>query len=498
MKNRNIHKLLIGLVAILLLTACQEWLTIEPENKIVKENFWKTKEDVDAVVASTYNKLRDIVNEEFLWGEVRGDLFTPGTRITNDYLRVMEGNIFPDNSIAIWDDYYKIVNQANLVMDNAPGVRDIDLTFTKEELDVIVGQMLFLRSFCFFTLAKTFRDIPMPLEAFENDYQEFQIGQVAQKDVFLQIIEDLKTAEQILPESHEFKDTYLNFKGKVSKYAAKAMMADVYLWLNEPQLSIQKCDEVITSGKYSLLGMTYWFKIFRQGFTNESIFEIYSSIGDGQPNRDEIKKLSSNTSFTNLSHKYFDVSGPKMDLFKSDPRGDLKTVAYSPSVNDRTLWKWIGGSDLSVRDYRYSNDVNWIIYRFAEMFLIKAEAAIMLDDYTTAREAIGIIRGRAGATPLALADDAGKYYWYQAVLNERFLEFSGEGKRWHDLVRIASKDNYEYKDLLVEPIMDNAELSVKVLLKSKIGIPGFWYLPIHENELRVNKNLIQNEFYKTN
>lgn len=496
MKEMNIYRFLIVSAALFILSGCQEWLTIEPENKIVKENFWKTQEDVEMVVASTYNKVRDLVDEEFLWGEIRADFFVPGDRITDNYLRVMEGNIFPDNSIAIWNDYYKVINQANLVIKHAPGVLNIDKTFTPEELDAVIGQMLFLRSYCFFKLAKTFRDIPMSLEVFENDYQDFQIGQTSQKGVFNQIIDDMLLAEAMLPETFQFKSSNLNFKGRATKYAAKALMADVYLWLNEPEKAIEKCDEVINSGKFTLMGMTLWFQNFRRGFTNESIFEVYVNAGDGQANRTNLKNLSSNASLYSLRN--FAVPADKYELFEKDPRGILGTVAMSPGPQDMTLWKWFGGSQLSVRDYRPNDDANWVAYRLAEMYLIKAEAAIIKEDYQMAREAINKIRTRAGAGELDLADEAGQYYWYEAILDERLLELAGEGKRWFDLVRIASRNDFEFESLLIDPILNNVGLDVYVLMKSKIVNHDFWYLPIHENELRVNENLVQNDFYKTN
>ncbi|MFV0593843.1 MAG: RagB/SusD family nutrient uptake outer membrane protein [Draconibacterium sp.] len=496
MKQININRLLISLALLFFLSGCQDWLTIEPENKIVKENFWKSQEDVDLVVGSTYNKMRDIVDEEFLWGEIRSDFYESGNNITSSYQLIMEGNIFPDNNFVKWEDYYKVINQANLIIDNAPAVRDVDLTFTEEELNTIVGQMLFLRSYCLFKLAKAFRDVPMPLVAFENDYQDYQMGQTSQHDIFLQIIEDMKTAENILPEEFTFEDSYEIFKGKATKYAAKALMADVYLWLDEPQLAIDKCDEILTSGKFALMGITLWFQNFRRGGTNESIMEIYANANEGQANTSGLKNLSSNASL--YSNRYFAVPAEKYELLITDPRGLLRSVALSTSESNITLWKWLGGSELSPRDYRPYDDANWILYRLAEIFLIKAEAAVMLDDYPTARAAINTIRNRAGAGELSLAENAGKYYWYQAVLDERLLELAGEGKRWYDLVRIASRDNFAYESLLTEPILQNVGLDVYLLMKSKIYNHDFWYLPIHEDELRVNKNLVQNEYYKTN
>jgi len=500
MKNINKYLLIVSSLVLLLVTGCEDWLTIEPQNKVVKEKFWKTQQDVELVVASTFNKTRDFIDEEFLWGEIRADFFVPGDRIKDYYLKIMEGNIFPDNKFVKWNDYYKVINQANLVLDNAPAVRELDLKFDEEELNVILGQMLFLRSYCFFKLAITFKDIPMPLEAYEYDYQDFQISQTPQADVFRQVIIDMQEAEKLLPEEYINENDYSLKKGYPSRYAAKALMADTYIWLNEPQFAIEKCDEILTSGKFSLMGMTLWFDIFLKGESNESIFEIFSKSSWGETNRANdaeysLKKLSSNGTLG--SARFFAVSKNMYDMFTKDQRGVLRTVALSPNENGCTLWKYYGSSEVSPRDYGGIDDKNWNIYRLAQIYLMKAEAAIMLDDYTTARTAINVIRTRAEATPVSLSDNAGKYEWYKLLLQEFLLEHAGEGKRWYSMVRIASKDNYAYDNLLIEPIMKNIGLDVKVLMQSKIGNPDFWYLPIHEDEMRVNENLVQNEFYRT-
>lgn len=487
----------------LLVCGCEDWLTVEPQNKVVKENFWKTQTDVELVVASTFNKCRDLVDEEFLWGEIRGDFFVPGKQIKDYYLQVMEGNLFPGNDLVKWDNYYKVINQANLVLSNAPLVRDIDLKFEEEELNVIKGQMLFLRSYCLFKLAITFRDIPMPLQAYEFDHQDFMLAQTTQRDVFLQIISDLEMAEAWLPDEYVNENNYQLRKGYPTSLAAKTLMADVYLWLNEPEKTVELCDEVIGSGKLALMGMPLWFGMFKDGESNESIFEIYTnnSIGEGNRSNDaefSLKKLSSNSKMGSASAQFFAVAQEKYEMFEKDPRGVLRTVALSPDAQWPTLWKWLGESELSPRDYGGGDDKNWIVYRLADIYLMKAEAAIMQGDYATARSSINMIRNRAAINPISVSDDAAKEVWYAALLDEMLLEFAGEGKRWYSLVRVASKEDFAYKNLLIDPIMANVGLDIKVLMKGKISNPDFWYLPIHESELKVNDKLVQNDFYKTN
>jgi hypothetical protein len=96
---------------------------------------------------------------------------------------------------------------------------------------------------------------------------------------------------------------------------------------------------------------------------------------------------------------------------------------------------------------RPNNDANIsslrpvIAYRFAETYLIAAEAAFRLNQPETAADLINVIRTRAAAnagaipnmTANTLADltDRGIDY----ILDERTRELAGEQMRWMDLVR---------------------------------------------------------------
>ena len=54
-------------------TSCEEYLTVFPENNQSTVQFWKTKEEVEAVIGAGYVKLREAQEYLFLWGEARGN-----------------------------------------------------------------------------------------------------------------------------------------------------------------------------------------------------------------------------------------------------------------------------------------------------------------------------------------------------------------------------------------------------------------------------------------
>src|SRR5215211_149902 len=104
----RIFKLLFLLVLVMSAGSCKKYLDLQPEDGIVRQNFWKTKEQVAAAVNGCYASLlgggadAPIPEYLFLWGELRADLLTPSTGVSGAELDVMNDNILETNSITNW------------------------------------------------------------------------------------------------------------------------------------------------------------------------------------------------------------------------------------------------------------------------------------------------------------------------------------------------------------------------------------------------------------
>lgn len=100
----------------------------------------------------------------------------------------------------------------------------------------------------------------------------------------------------------------------------------------------------------------------------------------------------------------------------------------------------IGGKDglSTTRSYK---DANWILYRMADVLLMKAEALIWKGgeaNFAQALELINKIRTRANVTTLSVQTNAvSQENMLGYLLQERDLEFAAEGKRWYDLYASA-------------------------------------------------------------
>jgi hypothetical protein len=81
-------------------------------------------------------------------------------------------------------------------------------------------------------------------------------------------------------------------------------------------------------------------------------------------------------------------------------------------------------------------------------------------------------------------------------MQERALELAFEGKRWFDLLRLGRRNDYARKSKLIEVIVQNVPSTQKRILAIKLTNPLGWYLPIYDEELERNKNLVQNPYYE--
>ena len=127
------------------MTSCTDFLTIIPPDRIVHEQFWRTKDDVNGMLATSYLKLAttDAVSKAIIWGELRADNLTfESGKSKDDPIRyIVEANINEENTYTKWGVFYEAINYANLVIEYAPLVKEHDPDFDDSDIAVVVGEM---------------------------------------------------------------------------------------------------------------------------------------------------------------------------------------------------------------------------------------------------------------------------------------------------------------------------------------------------------------------
>jgi len=486
--KRNIKYSLI-LLAVLAQVSCNNWLELEPPSGLTREEFWQTKEDVEAMLSGAYSTMAKMDNLFFLYGEIRADMVIGDTNQGDDQKKMAQNNIYPDNGMANWSKFYQVINYCNEIIKNAPLVQEKDNTFTDYQLKGWMAEAYFLRSLSYFYLVRIFKDVPLILEPSETDDTDFYIPKSDEAVVLAQITKDLE-------ENRNFAiadgyPTLAENKGRASKAAFDALLADIALWNFDYNKVLEHVARIEANKEIVLMPSGKWFELYYPGNALESIFEFQFDMGRNQSN--QLYGLTNRNSYN------YDPSQTALEMFarlyaKELVRGEDASIKRYGD-DDYIIWKYVGSAPdgNTIRTGTLQNSANWIVYRLADVLLMKAEALSQLNSYGEALEIINLIRDRASVGAIGLPNSATAYE--DAILEERALELAFEGKRWFDLLRMGRRNNYARKEKLIEVIVRNVPSTQKRILAVKLTNPLGWYMPVHEDELERNKNLVQNPYY---
>lgn len=499
MFKRTVLKLLV-VVMLLPFLSCKKWLDLQPQDGLTGAEYWKTKEQVQAAVTGIYASLigsatgsRNAAETFFLWGELRADMIAATLATTNEQIDVINVSILPTNSIANWRGIYETINYCNTVIDFAPGVLTEDATFTQAALDKAIAEAKTIRALMYFYLVRTFDQVPLKLKATASDKDIVSIPKSSQAEVLAQALKDLNEAEPFAVT--DYGDRALN-KGRITKAAINAIQADVYLWLEKYTECVAACNKVINSNSFGLIsgidGNLWYQTLYVNGNSNESIFELQF---DNQ-------KLNPFYGLFMTTQRRFLANPIVMDKIYTvdflDPlKFDIRADGAAVRATDQVIWKYIGLSNTAARAAEESY-AHWIMYRYADILLMKAEAQNQLGNGQDALDIINLIRTRARALAATAANPApgDKVAIADYVLDERAREFAFEGKRWFDLLRNARRDNYLRLDILLDVVATTVPPNRQQSAIAKFRDKNCHYLPILAYELATNKALVQNPFYK--
>lgn len=486
---------------LLLLTgysSCKKSLDQKPSSGILADDYWQTKEQVRSAVIGCYGSLlgdpsgadRPLAELLFLWGELRGDMITPGLGILPEEQEIMNVNTVSTNPITNWRPVYRTINYCNTVIQFAPKAMETDKTFTQEALDGYVAEAKSLRALLYFYLVRSFGDVPLKLTPTSNDDEIVALPKSPQQDVLNQIIADLNDAE---PKTALTYGSQASDKGRITRYTVNTIQADVYLWMDKYNEALAACDKVINSKRFGLVAASSaWFNtVYKAGNSNESIFEFQF----------DAQKLNSFYNMFAVSGKQFIAANRVMDqVFGTDDLNGLKDIrgdGASVRATDGLIWKYPGknATDLMASGDSYTH---WFVYRYPDVLLMKAEALARLGRGQEATDIVYIVRNRAGA--LAATDnhpdvtnpeDVARF-----VLDERSREFMFEGKRWYDVLRYVKRNNYAHIDYLLDMVSGIVAANMVHTTQNKLLDHNSHYFPVYFYELQTNKSLVQNPFYK--
>lgn len=533
-------------------TSCADYLEVTPENSQVADDYWQTEQDVENFLFGGYYYLREMVQTDLIpWGELRAGLIynsrSSGTRLQTWQMQAT------NTSLCDWSQLYKIINVANTVLERAGEAYLADDTYNESALKSHLSEAYFLRALSYFYLVRNWREVPLVTKAFTDDNVVINVPKASEDSILMQIKADLHAALGTGAAKESYATTW-ETKGRATKWAIYALLADVCLWSEDYQEAIEACDAVLNAkgakapAFLSTPTRSSYFSMFNPGNSNESIFELQWNYQEDQTNYlpymfDDTdaayNTLVSLTSSSKYQASYCVSQQACMDFVREylavvGDQGEsdgAMTTAESPRTYHSAFypggsggmslgmlqgycWKYVGSTTEDKKRTSTYYDPNFIIYRVADLILMKAEALLLVDGLEPTAEhkleavkCINRIRERAALTDniaagLSDADALDEMEIYgqeellEAVLNERKMEFLGEGKIWYDFLRMGRSNGNRYKStLLVGQVINYNQQASASWLLSVLTSDNALFLPIMSTEIESNPNLVQNPYY---
>lgn len=506
---------IIILLAALAFTSCDGYLEKTPVTEVNEDNFYKNYDDMYAAVISIYEPLqRNWGGGLSMYMNIASDDCYGGGGSSTDGVeghRVDRGTTLSTDGQweTFWDNSYAGIYRANLFFEKVNGA---DLT--EEQKNTLCGEAAFLRAYYYLDLVRTYENVPLITKTLSPS--EYEQSQADPDEVYAQITSDLKAAITYLDGV-----TYpAEEKGRVTKYAAEALLARTYLFYtgvyNQTEMSgvtktdvVAYLDDIINNSTHALManyadlwhGSDEWVKN-----STEGIFEVqFSSTGNGwnwwgapsdvgnkaavfvgprgvDVSSDYYSAWGFSPATTQLYDSYEDTD-PRRNLALLDADLELGVDTYTKGYQHTGFFnKKLAPlkRDVSVSGQEELNfPYNFIAIRHADVLLMSAELQVgtsQADDYynQVRRRAFG--PGYTAKSGVTLDE----------IFEERRLEFALEGLRYWDLQRQGVD------------VLENAVMRSSGDFPYDSGFntdsKGFWPIPNSEIALS-NQALKQNQGY---
>ncbi len=420
---RKVYICLAG-VLIFCATACKKFVdTPLPKNEIISDVVFTDDKTATASITGMYTSMNAFnyqyanILMSYLNGMLADEVYYLTTFANYDVFST--NSLLPGSQYVetMWADQYRFIFQANRCIE---GLTTAD-KLTPAVRAQLLGEAYFMRAFMHFYLVNMYGDVPLITSS------DFKKNNVLPREkstiVYDTLINDLKKAKDLMADDYPG-----GFRTRPNKAAATALLARAYLYTRQWALAESTASEVLGNNRYALL------KDLNTVFlaeSKEALWQLQSVNTAGGRNTWE-----GNTTVP--------ASPTGNALFRLDSNNLVKKF----EADDLRLKNWVdnrknpAGAITHYFPFKYKVRTNAsgavtensMVLRFAEQYLIRAEARIQQDKLTDGRSDLDSIRRRAGLPVLSTTLD--KAALLLAVEKERKAELFAEwGHRWFDLKR---------------------------------------------------------------
>lgn len=458
MKRTNIYFIL---AIALLMGSCKKYVEIPaPKDQLVSDLVFTDDKTATAAVSGLYSRMNAFNSSfanfygNFLPASSADEVRYGFSSASLDEFR--ENELLASNTAvnSLWEPVYSFIFHANSILEGLTDNTQVSPELQKQ----LKGEAYFLRAFYYFYLVNYFGDVPLVLN---TDYKtNTSLPRTPVNDVYASVINDLIVAQENLGDAYPTAE-----RTRVNKAVATTLLARVYLYREQWAQAEQEASKVIGDSKYELLADLN--SVFLKN-SREALWQLQT--------------INTSTAGVNTWEGFSMVpaspTGTPLYRLYPDFVGNFET-------GDKRFTNWVreftNASGTVHFPYKYKIRTNTpvleysMVMRYAELFLIRAEARAQQNNIDGAIDDLNEIRSRAGLDDLE--NTLSKDDVLQAVEKERKLElFSEWGHRWFDLKRTGRA------------------LEVLSIIKPDIEANDLLY-PIPLSAILTNPNLEQNPGY---
>jgi len=485
-------------LAVILLSSCEKIFHPEEISIGTIENF----EELVSATNGVYGKLAEAINnssgKSFYSANLKGDDMNIGLANYEEYykndkatcwLEDISINDFYGHNDDAWKLLYQVIASTNNIL-----VQFTPVTAQTDLIKEILGEVLFLRAYCYFRLTRTYGDIPIITDR-EIDYR---LVTSSFAEIYAFIENDLQLAMNLLPDNNNsVRIAYVT----PHRGVAKALLAEVYLsWAGYPlsdlekyRLAAKEAEEIVDSADFFGFGLAddfAWLWDKDHYYNQESVFTIYFANPRNSTLLNGTNLVYRGWLYSNFNSPWNFLPDPEtivmlfyfpaeIQFFNNFPAGYRKEITfyttiyvpdippYYPTIDtgyihiDRLIStcsricyrKFYLHSETVPYEQFYESSASFncyfgdskiYLFRYAQILLTFAEAKARSGQLgASAYEAVNRIRRRArNADPYSpsvydLTPGLSSETFADSVVWERAWELAGEPEgRWFDLVRL--------------------------------------------------------------
>ena len=543
---RNI--IILASFSLLFLIGCDEdFLDKTPTDQLSGPTFWNTENDLILAANNLYRALPGFSLD------TRSYLFAPKRAFNN----ISDGSYVPTQNFGSWEASYGVIRDANFLLENADNAANSAVG--QEIIKRYKAEGLFFRAWAYYDLVRSYGDVPFITTTLNLESPELLGPREDRTMIIDAILADLQTASEDLPAPSELEASE---HGRITSSAAIGLRARIALYegtrgkyhgygtpTEHLQVAKNAANDLIglEGSEHELFNSRE--NLFLEGMGGETSSEAilvrkyggeidhsYSLLlrnADIVPTKAFADMYLDNTGLpiTDPGSSFLGYDEIDSEFQNRDPRmisdfmiplvegffsGSDPTI---PDLNENnpTSTGYVAKKGLSPETlFRFNERQDRIVFRYAEVLLIYAEASFELDGSINDAEldkSINKLRARVGMPSLTNAFVATNGLDMLAeIRRERTIELAQEGQEWDDGIRwkIAEIEQPKalkgfkfqpenYPTIAVSTIRTDGQLTVDADgflvyqdAQDRVFDPGKHYLfPIPLREIDLNSENIQ-------